>query len=124
MDESLTGKLEREIADLEESLARKKAELDRLKNEPSQTETHASQSRTISQDSENRSINNISSPEDKIALFRFLFRGRKICTPNALKAKKPARPGISRCAKTNGSGKSVKNLGSPAGSVPIALSSR
>jgi superfamily II DNA or RNA helicase len=101
MDESLAGKLEREIADLEESLARKKAELDRLRNRPPQSEagTHVSQPRTIIPDSENRGINNLSSPEDKIALFRSLFHGREDLYAKRFESKKTGKAGYQPVCK-------------------------
>jgi hypothetical protein len=89
MDRVLTGKLEREIADLEEQLTCKKAELDRLKNEPPLSESPVPQSASITQDIGNQGINNLSSPEDKIALFRSLFRSRKDLYARRFESRKP-----------------------------------
>jgi superfamily II DNA or RNA helicase len=99
MDRVLTRKLEREIADLEEQLACKKAELDRLKNEPPLSESPVSQSASITQDIGNQGINNLSSPEDKIALFRSLFRGREDLYARRFESRKTGKAGYQPVCK-------------------------
>jgi hypothetical protein len=76
-DSVSAGKLESEIASLEELLVQKKVELDRLKNELLKSEINIPQSKTIiAGDVPYRDINKLSTPKDKISLFRSLFRGR------------------------------------------------
>jgi hypothetical protein len=115
MDETSVSVLQNEIAELERILTDKKRQLEEALNvipkaavldKPDEIQPNAP---AISE------INNYSSPETKIALFRSLFRGREDVAlasqgmQNVLKAGKPASLVISLPAAVNGFGESVKN---------------
>jgi hypothetical protein len=97
MDEALTGKLEHEIAGLEALLAPKKAELDRLKNETLQYES-VFQPEAICNASYS-GINKFSTPEEKIALFRSLFRGRDDLYAKRFESRKTGNSGYQPACK-------------------------
>ena len=59
-------------------------------------------------------VNHLSPPDVKIALFRSLFRGRDDVYPAALRAARPAKLDIRRCAPTSGSEGFAKSLASNA----------
>jgi hypothetical protein len=100
MDAALIGKLENEIAGLEELLVQKKAELERLKSETPQPEASASYSQTDSPaHAPYFGVNKLSAPKDKIALFRSLFRGREDVYAKRFESKKTGKSGYQPVCK-------------------------
>jgi hypothetical protein len=98
MDGALIGKLEHEIAGLEALLAQKKTELDRLKNETPQYEICVSQPEATGNASYS-GINKFSTPEEKIALFRSLFRGREDLYAKRFESRKTGKSGYQPVCK-------------------------
>ncbi|AEF80282.1 TOTE conflict system archaeo-eukaryotic primase domain-containing protein [Leadbettera azotonutricia] len=97
-----------EIADLESLLLQKKAELVQLKTEPhaiatepvkveSPVESLILQNPT--EDASSPGINNHSAPEDKITLFRSLFRGREDIYAKRFESKKTGKSGYQPVCK-------------------------
>jgi hypothetical protein len=97
MDGALIRKLEHEIAGLEALLAQKKAELDRLKNETLQYES-VFQPEAIGNASYS-GINKLSTPEEQIALFRSLIRGREDLYAKRFESRKIGKSGYQPACK-------------------------
>ncbi|GHT87970.1 hypothetical protein FACS1894137_15890 [Spirochaetia bacterium] len=107
--------LEAEITDLENLLVQKKTELAQFKAEP-QPELSLRQTIVIEpakaephpegqmphnsvEDTSSPGINNLSTPEDKITLFRSLFRGREDIYAKRFESKKTGKSGYQPVCK-------------------------
>jgi len=66
-------------------------------------------------------VNQHSTAEAKIALFRSLFHGPRMFTRVALKATRLAGPAIHRCVVMNGSRASARSQGSNVPNVPVSV---
>jgi hypothetical protein len=85
MDEVYVRKLQAEIAELEQGLADKKRQLE--------------EALCVAPISGPQSINNHSPPEDKIALFRHLFRGREDIYAKRFESRKTGKSGYQPCCR-------------------------
>ncbi|GHV74116.1 helicase [Spirochaetia bacterium] len=88
--------LETEIVNLESLLAQKKAELVQLKAAPP---TEAPMLHSPGEEVSSPGINNLSTPEDKITLFRSLFRGREDIYAKRFESKKTGKSGYQPVCK-------------------------
>ncbi|MDR1931500.1 MAG: restriction endonuclease subunit R, partial [Spirochaetales bacterium] len=94
-NESRVKGLQAEIADLEQVLADKKRQLQEIQAAPGPTalSTYGLPLRQGSMFSETQGVNNRASPEEKIALFRSLFRGREDVYAKRFESKKSGKSG-------------------------------
>ncbi|GHV90125.1 helicase [Spirochaetia bacterium] len=88
--------LEAEIADLESLLVQRKAELAQLKAKP---RTEGPTPHSPGEEVSFISINNLSTPEDKVTLFRSLFRGREDIYAKRFESKKTGKSGYQPVCK-------------------------
>jgi hypothetical protein len=96
MDEVHAGKLQAEIAELEQRLVEKKRQLEEALSAVARSGPPR-QSRLPSPDPQG--VNNYSSPEDKIVLFQSLFRGREDIYAKRFESKKTGKSGYQPCCR-------------------------
>ncbi|MDR2068334.1 MAG: restriction endonuclease subunit R, partial [Spirochaetaceae bacterium] len=96
MDEARIRTLQAEIAELERGLADKKRQLEEALSAIS---TSGPPSQPCPAAPESQGFNNHSSPEDKIALFRSLFRGREDVYAKRFESKKTGKYGYQPCCR-------------------------
>jgi hypothetical protein len=96
MDEARVKKLQLEIAELEQGLADKKR---RLEEALSTVARSGPPPQSSLPNPDPQIVNNHSSPEDKIALFRSLFRGREDIYAKRFESKKTGKSGYQPCCR-------------------------